>query len=241
MLIRLHNKNGLAFSLIMIGAYIVLFSFSDHISEILGVYKSVTAVTGLLAAALLLLWVLKHGLGKKYGLVPVKPIWKENLCFLPLVLLAAANFLGGIELKYSFLQTAAFIVSMLAVGILEEIIFRGFLFKALLSKNEKMAIIISSVTFGFGHVINLLNGAELFETVLQICYASAAGFLFTVIFYKTGSIIPCIAAHCAVNALSAFAGEYNQTLSAIVLIAVSLAYAIFLLKKYDKNKTEFTN
>ena len=43
---------------------------------------------------------------------------------------------------------------MLCVGFMEEVIFRGLLFKAIAKDNAKMAIVISSVTFGLGHVLN---------------------------------------------------------------------------------------
>ncbi len=67
---------------------------------------------------------------------------------------------------------------------MEEVIFRGFLFKAICKTNVKQAIIISSVTFGFGHIVNLLNGRDIPETLIQICYAVAIGFLFYNYFYK---------------------------------------------------------
>lgn len=50
--------------------------------------------------------------------------------------------------------------------------------------NVKRAILISSITFGLGHIVNLLNGKNILETLMQICYAVAIGFLFTIIFYK---------------------------------------------------------
>jgi hypothetical protein len=39
--------------------------------------------------------------------------------------------------------------------VIEEVIFRGFLFKALQKDKLSVAIIVSSVTFGFGHIVNL--------------------------------------------------------------------------------------
>jgi membrane protease YdiL (CAAX protease family) len=81
-------------------------------------------------------------------------------------------------------------LTMMLVGFLEELIFRGFLFTALRKDSLKVAVIVSSVTFGMGHIVNLLNGAPLGETLLQIVYATAAGFLFTAIFLRGGSLWP---------------------------------------------------
>ena len=62
------------------------------------------------------------------------------------------------------------IILMLCVGFIEEVIFRGFLFKAIAKDNVKTAIIISSVTFGVGHLVNLVNGSgmELVANLFQI-------------------------------------------------------------------------
>lgn len=235
---KLYDKNELAFSLVLIGVYIVLFSTADALSESLGVLKSVTAAVGIISTVVLVAWIVKNGLIEKYGLAYVKFNFKQCLYFLPLALMVSVNFFGGVSLKYTLAETLFYIISMIAVGIIEELIFRGFLFKTLIKENVKMAILISSLTFGMGHIINLLNGAELFSTLLQICYACAGGYLFTVIFYKTESLYPCIITHCLINALSVLAGEYNQTVSALVLIAVSLAYAGFILKNNNLIKKE---
>lgn len=238
MIRKLYDKNELVFSLVLIGVYIVLFSTADALSESLGVLKSVTAAVGIISTVVLVAWIVKNGLVEKYGLAYVKFNFKQCLYFLPLALMVSVNFFGGVSLKYTLAETLFYIISMIAVGIIEELIFRGFLFKTLIKENVKTAILISSLTFGMGHIINLLNGAELFATLLQICYACAGGYLFTVIFYKTESLYPCIITHCLINALSVFADEYNQIVSALILIAVSLAYAWFILKNNNLIKKE---
>ena len=122
---------------------------------------------------------------------------------------------------------------MLSIGFIEEVIFRGFLFKAICKDSAKLAILISSVTFGIGHVANLLNSAEVLSTLLQICYVTAIGFLFTIIFYKGGSLIPCIIAHSIVNASSAFTVSGSQSfsiLTTIILSTVSIGYAVWIIK-----------
>ena len=64
---------------------------------------------------------------------------------------------------------------MLCVGFLEEVIFRGLLFQAIAKDNIKSAVIISSVTFGIGHIINLFNGSgmDLVNNLCQIVFAFA--------------------------------------------------------------------
>ena len=126
---------------------------------------------------------------------------------------------------------------MINVGFIEEVIFRGFLFKSMQKDNEKLAIIVSSLTFGIGHIANLLNGAELIPTIVQICYAIALGFLFVTIFLKSGSLIPCIISHIVINSLSSIGKDINNTTLIIlnaILILICLLYIAWVNKKIKK-------
>lgn len=115
---------------------------------------------------------------------------------------------------------------MLNVGFIEEIIFRGYLFKMMEKDNVKAATAVSSITFGIGHIVNLFNGAELIPTLLQICYAMSVGYLFVVIFRKSKSIVPCIIVHSVNNALSIFNADNAVSLyiAPVFLIVVPLVY-----------------
>ena len=88
------------------------------------------------------------------------------------------------------------------------------------------------MTFGIGHIVNLLNGADIVPTLLQLCYAMAIGYLFVTIFYKSKSLVPCIVTHALINCLSIFNGETNQLLyvGSLFLIVVSFAYAAYINK-----------
>lgn len=230
---RLYRKNELTFSILWIVLYVVLFSMADGFSEDLGTAKVVNAPLGIIMTAVLAAWIAKNGLRQKYGLTLTKVSGKAYLWFLPLVVIASVNLWFGCAMKLSPVESALHIVSMLCVGFIEELIFRGFLFKAISRVNLKRAVVISSVTFGVGHIVNLLNGAPLFETLTQIVYAVALGFLFTIIFLKSGSLIPCIVTHGVLNSLSAFSVDPTgaQLLgSTVALTVISAAYAAWILK-----------
>ena len=79
---------------------------------------------------------------------------------------------------------------------------------------------------------NLINGAELIPTLLQICYATAIGYLFVIIFRKSKSIVPCIIAHSVNNALSIFNADNTVSLyvAPVFLIIVPLLYAVYINK-----------
>jgi len=135
------------------------------------------------------------------------------------------NLWCGVTQKFPIGITVLYVFRMLCVGFLEELIFRGFLYKALCRDGERKAAVISALTFGIGHIVNLLNGAELVPTVLQIVYAVAIGFVFVALFVRSGSIVPCILTHGVLNALGAFALEPDyrtQCIISVILIVVSV-------------------
>ncbi len=236
MIKKLYEKNEVTFSVIWIAAYVILFSAADSFSESLKIQKIITAPVGILFALILFFWIRKNDLLKKYGLCRFKGSPKIFLFFIPLIVLMSVNLWNGAAITVSIGETALHIIAMLCVGFIEEVIFRGFLFKAISKSSLKKAIAISSVTFGIGHIVNLLNGAELISTLLQICYAVAIGFLFTIIFYKGGSLLPCIIAHGVVNSSSIFAVQgsriYEIAVSAAICV-ISVGYALWLLKNAD--------
>lgn len=192
-------------------------------------YRTVIINTLFSIALLALIIVLKRA--AYYGLTKAKNS-KRFLYFLPLALLVSVNLWNGVNINNSVSEIIFHILTMLNVGIIEEIIFRGFLFRMMEKDNIKLAVVVSSLTFGIGHIVNLFNGAELLPTLLQICYASAVGFLFVIIFIKSKSIIPCIVAHSANNALSIFYEENTITLviAPLFMIIVSFIYAIYIIR-----------
>lgn len=230
----LYNKNELAFALTWIAAYVIGISAADVLSEEFGMLKVVTLPVALLLSLVIYAWIRKNKLQQYYGLRPIAAVdYRKYLYFMPLLVLSTANLWNGTVFEHSFPDAFLFIASMVFIGFLEEVIFRGFLFKALSKKSIRSALLISSVTFGMGHIVNLLNGAAFLPTLLQIGYATAIGFLFTVLFMKTKSLWPGILAHAVINATSLFAVEGNksvQFISSLVLVFLSLGYALYLLR-----------
>ena len=238
---KLYDKHELIFSLIWIVLYVNVFSMADNASRAMGTEKLFTFPAALIMSLVLLSWLRKHGLFEKYGLCVPKFPARQFLYYLPLLLIVSCSAWLGLRMNMSGVETLLYVLSMLCVGFLEEIIFRGFLFKAMCRDNVKTAIIVSSLTFGLGHIVNLFNGsgAELLATVCQVCYAMAAGFMFVIIFHRGGSLLPCIAAHSGINALSAFGVEaqgMGEIYSALALCLISTGYALILLKTLQKKE-----
>ena len=233
MLKKLYDKSRLAFSLVWIAAYCVLMSVGDALSEAVGVDKSVSLPVGLLLSAVLLVFLKKNGLLAEHGLCRSHASGRSMLYYLPLAVLLTANTWCGVTVNSSATETVLYIFTMLFVGFLEEVIFRGLLFNAMRADSPRAAVIVSSVTFGIGHIINLINGsgAELVPNLLQVVYATAAGFMFVMIYCKTKSLFACIVTHGVFNALSVFAAEPQavgaRILSCIFLCLITLSYAVY--------------
>jgi len=236
---KFYEKKPLAFSLIWVGVYVVALSLADSASAALGTEKLVTVPVAWALCGLLLGWGTKNGFGKAMGLCKGDFSGKAYLWFLPMLVLLSTNFWGGVQLRLSVVETALYMLSMVAVGILEELIFRGLLLRVLCKDSLKWGVIVSSLTFGIGHIVNLLNGAPVADTLLQILYATAIGFLFTVIFLRSGSLVPCIVVHCLVNSFSAIGGPRSAGVdlaAALVLTAVGFGYGLWIWKTTKENR-----
>ena len=225
---KIFERNETLFCILLIVAYILINSYCVNNFGI-DDYRSAIINTIFSLSLIILIKILKRT--TYYGLTKVTNI-KKYLYFFPLLLLITVNLWNGININNSVSEIIFHIINMINVGFIEEIIFRGFLFKMMAKDSVKTAMIVSSVTFGIGHILNLLNGAELIPTLLQICYAIATGYLFVIIFIKSESLFPCIVTHCLVNSLSIFnvQNESMQYVSAIFLTLVPLIYAKYINK-----------
>ena len=245
---KLYDKSQIWFAVLWIVAYCVLMSVGDAFSARLGIEKSITLAVGALLSVELLLFLKKAGLFAAYGLCAPRAKAKGMLYYAPILLMISAKLWYGVSLNYGALETVFYVLAMFCVGFLEELIFRGLLFEAMRKDNVKAAVIVSSITFGIGHIINLINGsgADLLANLLQVVYATAAGFMFVMVYYKSKSLLVCIAAHGLFNALNAFSAQASHTkeaqiFSALLLTAITGAYALYLALSIKSQKEQNKN
>lgn len=253
---KLYEKSEITFALVWIAIYVVVMNIAlqfcggfDNLAAktVQQMLVPVICIAALALAATL--WVTKNGLSEKYGFCSFKGSMKSFLWFLPLAVMSCTNLKNGVAFSAPMLVSLLMAVNLAVGGYVEEIIFRGFLFRAMEKDNLRTAIIVSAVTFGVGHIVNLANTADTIGVLLQICYAVVIGFLYTVIVWKGGSLWPCIASHIFVNGTSVFApaqgpfydlidtvfGQATTQLadacSALLIILISGGYALWLWKK----------
>ena len=239
---KLYQKSETTFAILWIVAYVVLSSLADQLSESAGIVKSVTAVLHLVMSLILFLWIRKNGLGEKYGFCRSAVPAKRFLYYLPLWIIASTSLWNGVALQLGPAGTACYVVSMCCVGFLEEVIFRGLLFRALEKDNVKTAILLSSLTFGIGHIVNLFNGngRDLASSMVQIVFAILVGFVLVLIFYHGKSLLPCILFHSINNALGAFAAEGSwspqteMALNVTLIVVVLGGYLLYLIRAFPR-------
>lgn len=231
---KFYEKNEIWFAAAWIIIYVVVMGnlrnkFGDEsLYSMLGV---------LIIAVVLTVFIVKNKLTEKYGLVRCSDS-RKYLYFIPFILLCTVNLWFGAALHYDLQHQIIAVVTMALVGYVEEIIFRGLLYKAIEKDSVKQAIIISAVTFGAGHIVNLLTGHGSIDTVLQMAYAIAIGFAFVMYFYKSGSLLPCIITHSVIDITSKFsnhniseqAEQYWNYGATVFIILVAGGYALYLRK-----------
>lgn len=240
---QLYEKSELTFAIILIVVYSILQSVANSLNKMIGIESSANAIFNLVLTIILFLFIRKNNLLERYGFCKPTAPARSFLWYIPLLILATHNLWNGVAINFPLADTLCYICYMLCVGFVEEVLFRGLLFKAIAKDNVKLAVIISSVTFGLGHLLHLVNGSgvELVANLCQVCGAIAVGFLFVTMFYRGGSLLPCILTHSAIDAVSAFANETGLTDGKRILLSLSqliivVAYTLILTKTLPKNQ-----
>ncbi len=234
---KLYEKSELGFALMWIGIYCVGMSVCDGLSRTIGIESCVSAVFALICSLVLYLWLKKQGKTERFGLCLPKIGAKAMAFYLPLAAITLFNVWGGVSLPGDAVETVLFVLKMLCVGFLEELIFRGFLFRAMAKNSIGWAATVSAVTFGIGHILNLINGSGMTvgENLVQIVCAVLIGLLYVTMFIKSGSLLFCIISHGAFNSLSAFSKTEAPLPLTLLLCLLTLTYTLLLHRTTPKH------
>ena len=228
---KFYETKPVLFAILWIVVYVVLIAplrgrFGDG---------SLQMLLGLVAISAAMLAVIRLlGIQKELGMTR----WLQNgralLWLLPMWVLSTGNLWGGVSVRYDAITSVMAVLSFLLVGVAEEIIFRGFLFNGMKKTGRlTVAIVVSAITFGMGHIVNLLTGHATAETLVQMIFAVAWGFLFTFAYLKGGSLLPCIAIHGLIDAFSVFARDNAAADWAYIIatVVIAVVYCLYLRKQ----------
>ncbi len=168
---------------------------------------------------------------------------------LPLIALADGSaFVERTELLPLFL------LECLLIGLFEETAFRGRPFLAILEKRRGttkqifMTSLISSALFGLVHLANLLEGAGLGATLLQVGYSFLIGGMCTIVLLKTGNLLFCILLHAIFDVgggllYTVGGGEQWNTptvvITAVLVVFVTVWMIRLLLRVHPEETDKF--
>jgi membrane protease YdiL (CAAX protease family) len=134
-----------------------------------------------------------------------------------------------------------YLILAIAIGVIEEVIFRGILFNMLKGRSQIKIVLISASAFASIHLVNLFGGMNPWFVVLQIFAAFSIGLMLGVARLKDTTIWMIVIAHTLIN-FSAFVSvglgnpELN-TSEVIMWVIPSLAFflmGVFSLKDLSK-------
>ncbi|MDD7794429.1 CPBP family intramembrane glutamic endopeptidase [Clostridium sp. 'White wine YQ'] len=243
---KLYERKAVLHSLVWLILYLVLNTISDNIAGALNLdFNMVTAIPNLLLSVICYFYLKRTSIANDIGLL-TKPAEKSSvmLYYIPLIILPFLNLIYGINTSLSIVEIAFLLAMYAGVGFMEEVIFRGLMFKALIKKwNRYVVVIFISFTFAMGHIVSMTAiGQNSTDTVLQIINALVVGCMFMTVILASGNLTICIIVHIMYN----FIGNISMANSShIEIIAVNttitVLYFLYLFFKGKHTKAFFSN
>lgn len=220
-------------------AYVVLVNVGDWLSELVGVRNSATYVLLVVFSIGLIVYVARNGWLNYYGLGPLRrSSFTGTFLYIPLAVIAALQYFKGFRENLDVTAVLLIVVLMICVGFIEELLFRGFLFKGILTKGTlTRAVLISGVTFGIGHLVNLARGFTGTEQLIQIGFGIVLGIVLALLFAVTGTIIPLIIFHILLNISGNLTASNTESDFVMLLatVAISVVYAAYLVGRLRRH------
>jgi membrane protease YdiL (CAAX protease family) len=239
-------RRPILFVAILVVAIVVVLLVSGAIGSRLKLPEIAIVIIGdgVLALLALVLLIQLHW-WREVGLRPPAPphlLGYFVVPCVPVILNGLALAVSGIA-QPRFAAILLFLGTALLVGFVEETYFRGMILRALLSRGPWPAVLISSVLFGFLHLLNVISGANLAATFVQVAYALGIGMMFAAAALRTGTILPLIVIHAATDFLGFLAlnSPLVTTKPSPVAVAVTLievliyaGYSILVMRQVQR-------
>lgn len=225
---RFVEKAPVPAAILMCILWVVLYQLLEYainlpLSMLISGYDAATGPIGLVVSTAIMMGVYKWWFrpefeGMMKGSLPLG--FLLGLTELAYVLISfAISILSGFELSIKPLTGGIIFISLTA-GIGEEFIFRGVLVSTLMrqwkDRNKfRAAALVSGIVFGLAHAANVLVGADPLRTLLQVIGSISVGAVFTAVYLRSGSLLPCMFYH-TVHDIIAIAGESEVTENGII-------------------------
>ncbi|MNJ41791.1 CAAX amino terminal protease self- immunity [compost metagenome] len=165
---------------------------------------------------------------------------QDSLLYAPLLIVLAIIFISNDGLNLTSIPNLLLmlIMQIFVVGLIEEIMFRGIMLKALESKGVTVAVLVSSVLFGVTHALQLIGGQSLEDTILQIIYAFVLGAVLALLVLHKHTLMATIVFHGVHNFLNFMAKtERAASILDYVIVAILIVYMIWLFIKLRRTRS----
>ena len=188
-----------------------------------------------------------------------KPFWRSILFIIPPFLVVVNNMpILSLAWGDAYIIHSApaywvwFILECLAIGLFEELAFRGVIFLMLAEKRHSTrkglfwSLILTSAVFGAVHLLNVLMGAGIGGVIMQIGYSFLIGAMCSVVLLKTRNIWLCVLLHAVYD----FSGTLVPTLGGgtwwdtptviftVILAVATTAYLVWHFFTLDLSRVE---
>ena len=215
-------------------AYQLVSGLCSRLRQWLSLSGWVTAAGLAVFLLVLVLWSIRTDRAKALGICLCSFPKKTDLLLAGVLLLPAAVNLAAGGLPSVSLWDGCIV---LCAAALEEVLFRGFAFQAFGRKSALRGILGSAALFAVLHGLNLFHAAPA-DVLLQALFAFFAGICYAGAAVRTGSLLPCAAAHCLTNLTGyGFRAETARPLYGVgigVYALVSILYLLRLRRKCDE-------
>ncbi len=167
--------------------------------------------------------VVSTGLHRQSGLV-AKVNWRTLPLYWPMALLIVLAWLGS-ENPPSAIDAAKILVFCIAIGISEELMFRGLVFHWFRALSSRSIVLVSATSFGAIHLAGLGAGMHPAVVFSQVYFAFALGLIFAGARVRDVSILLPIAVHALFDFLAISArGSVSQTFENVEQAAAGMLF-----------------
>lgn len=243
---KLYTNKAVLHSLVWLAFYLVLNTVTGNIADAMDIDDNmVSAIPNLVLAVICFCYLKSTGIAKDIGLL-TKPAEKSSimLYYIPLLILPFLNLFYGINTSLSAIEVVLILAMYTGVGFMEEIVFRGLMFKALDKKwNRYVVVAFISFTFAIGHIASMVAVSQSgTDTILQIINAFVVGFMFMAVMLASGNLTICVISHILYNFLANISlVGYTHPEIIVANTVITLLYFAYLIFNAKNSKAYFSS
>ncbi len=202
---------------------------------------SATLLRRALASTAVVIFIMVLRLSEGVGTFSLR-LNKGVLALLPVAVVSFIPLFNGINIPSAWMLVSTIGISLM-IGFYEELIFRGILLSKLAERGRKSALLVSSALFSLTHLLNMVGGADILDTIVQCVFAFGFGLVVASYKFDCDNLLAIIIVHALWDFNFKIADtNFTDTVDIIhsLGLVLVLLWGIYLLfSKHIKNASEF--